>query len=859
MLDNTHVAATRPAGAARRVHPIVKLDYGVRVTGQLTIAGIVFSALTAQNSSVGVALFLVFTGLLWPHLAYRVALGAHNTKRAELRNLLIDTFFIGVFMVLVGFNLVVVVAMVTAINTANLSVGGWRFALRGVVGVAAGVALAMVLLGFEMSLLPSLVTMVASAMGIVLFTSVFGLQSHIQTQRAVRARRETEERNRVIKQQALALEDARLMADNEREAAEEAREQAEQANQSKSAFLANMSHELRTPLNAVIGYTEILQEDLADKAVDSSVMADLAKIRGAAKHLLGLINDVLDLSKIEANKIDLHLERFRVADLIGQVVATTQPLVTANRNVLTVDIDPALGTMDSDLTRLKQVLLNLVSNAAKFTSGGTIALQVRVQTQLHEPDQVVFEVRDSGIGMSAEQIARLFQPFVQADSATTRKYGGTGLGLVISRRLCRALGGDVTISSAPGQGSCFTASVLRECPHQPVPGDPTTDAAQVGGSTGLARRSAAGPARLSAQDEASDRRVRALVQAAPLFMILWRGADDAVLLAGPSSQDMFGYRPDQVVGLSMQQLYAAHSINGHVLRDTLMAKGMVQSHEVRFLRANGSEFWGRVSAQQTQYGGRTCFIAGVIDVSDLHEAHRVVLEASLAKTRFLSNMGHVMRTPLTSILGYADALAELAKSGAALEPVVEDAQKIRASGMALLGMIDTVLQYAELEQDRLAVRLQPVDLGQLTAEVKLVAKQLTAHRGNFLAIPDWPNVKVLADPGLLKQALLYLVDHVNSTAGRSEIGLFIRQTTPGQLDFSVLGQGPSLSAEALSSLMRPFGNSASLVAPQIADFGLAVPLSQGLCERMGGRFTAESPFNGGVRFTLQLPIADVDS
>jgi len=855
-------ASANEAGAAsstHKIHPIVKLDYGVRVIAHLLVGGLIFSALTTKTSSTGVWLFLVFTSLLWPHLAYRLALKARDTKRAELRNLLTDTFFLGIFTALTGFNLAVTVSMVTAMNTANLSVGGWRFALRGVLSGLLGAGLAALSLGYELNLLPNLMTVGISAIGIVLFTAVLGLQSNIQTQRAVRARRETEERNGVIEKQALALEDARLIADNEREAAEEAREEAEQANQSKSAFLANMSHELRTPLNAVIGYTEILQEDLMDADVETSVLGDLAKIRGAAKHLLGLINDVLDLSKIEANKIELYFERFRVADLVEQVVATTQPLVATNRNTLTFNIDPALDTMESDLTRLKQVLLNLISNAAKFTSDGTIVVQARIQERASAPTHVVFEVRDSGIGMSPEQIARLFQPFVQADSATTRKYGGTGLGLVISRRLCRAMGGDVTISSVPDQGSCFSASVLLERSKEQEQGGWMAGKTGAQNALGQARVVPASPARLSAQDEASDRRVRTLVQAAPMFMILWRGADDEVLLAGPSSLEMFGYRPDQLVGLSMRQIYSAHSVNGNELRDALIANGVAENREVRFVRANGSEFCGRVSARHTQYGGRTCFIAGVTDVSDLHEANQIIHDASMAKSRFLSNMSHVMRTPLTDIIGYADTLTELAQNEPAFTPIISDTHKIQVSGAALLGMIDAVLQYADMEQDRLPVKLQAVDVVELTAEIKLVARPMTERRGNFLAIPDRPALQVIADPGLLKQALLYLIGHANSTTGRSEIGLFIRSTAPGQLDFVVLDHGPGLNVDELAKLMQPFGNSTSRVAPEICDFGLALPLSRGLCERMGGQFMAESPLNGGTRFTLRLPIVNADS
>jgi signal transduction histidine kinase/DNA-binding response OmpR family regulator len=232
-----------------------------------------------------------------------------------------------------------------------------------------------------------------------------------------------------------------------------AKEAAEQANRTKSAFLANMSHELRTPLNAIIGYSEMLQEEASELGQDDFI-PDLGKIQGAGKHLLTLINDILDLSKIEAGKMELYLETFDVRSVVEDVRSTIHPLVEKNRNVLDVQYTDDLGSMHADITRVRQVLFNLLSNASKFTENGRILLEAGREATPGD-DWIVFRFTDTGIGMSEEQVARIFQAFTQADASTSRRYGGSGLGLVICKRFCQMMGGDVTVQSEAGQGSVF--------------------------------------------------------------------------------------------------------------------------------------------------------------------------------------------------------------------------------------------------------------------------------------------------------------------------------------------------------------------------------------------------------------------
>lgn len=260
----------------------------------------------------------------------------------------------------------------------------------------------------------------------------------------------------VAGQIASAIENARLFTEMEK-----AKDAAESANRAKSTFLANISHELRTPLNAIIGYSEMLAEDFEGEEELGDFIPDLQKIRAAGKDLLELINSVLDLSKVEAGKMELFLETFDVAQLVQEVESTIKPLVDKNANTLVVNCVPDFGSMHADSAKIRQGLFNLLSNAARFTEGGTITLDVARET-VDSVDWVIFDVSDTGIGMTPEQVGNLFQAFSQAESSTTHKFGGTGLGLVITRRFCRMMGGDVTVDSEYGVGTTFTIRLPAE-------------------------------------------------------------------------------------------------------------------------------------------------------------------------------------------------------------------------------------------------------------------------------------------------------------------------------------------------------------------------------------------------------------
>jgi signal transduction histidine kinase/DNA-binding response OmpR family regulator len=262
---------------------------------------------------------------------------------------------------------------------------------------------------------------------------------------------EIQQKNRALEEHSAQLEQTVALRTEE---LKHAMEVAEDANRAKSGFLANMSHELRTPMNAIIGYSEMLMEDAEDDG-NLEVVEDLKKIHSAGTHLLSLINDVLDLSKIEAGKMDVYLESFEIPSLIDGVVSTIDTLVKKNGNSLKVEVDPLLGEMHADVTKVRQALFNLLSNAAKFTHDGEIGLAVQAET-VDGDDWVRMAVTDSGIGIPPEKIDHVFEEFSQADDSTTRDYGGTGLGLPISRRFCQMMGGDITVASTVGRGSTFT-------------------------------------------------------------------------------------------------------------------------------------------------------------------------------------------------------------------------------------------------------------------------------------------------------------------------------------------------------------------------------------------------------------------
>ncbi|MBA3546842.1 MAG: HAMP domain-containing histidine kinase, partial [Nannocystis sp.] len=322
------------------------------------------------------------------------------------------------------------------------------------------------------------------------FLAIYGLVVSLwlmasRTTRELQAQAdEIEERNLRLEAATALLRRRAEELEAARAEAEAARDEAQQANQAKSLFLANMSHELRTPLNAIIGYSELIREELEEAGV-SEASIDLEKIRGAGKYLLNIVGDVLDLSKIEAGRVDMFWESFSIDELVDDVAAWVRPQAEKTRNRIEV-LRPRgddLGSVTADKTRLRQALVNLLHNACKFTEAGSVRLTVSRELSA-DAECIVFKISDTGIGMAPEIVRELFQPFTRGDLETTRKYEGTGLGLAISRRLVRLMGGDITVESTVGKGSTFTVRVPA---HGAMPEDSMVEPSAASSSLPVAR------------------------------------------------------------------------------------------------------------------------------------------------------------------------------------------------------------------------------------------------------------------------------------------------------------------------------------------------------------------------------------
>ncbi|MGD8896718.1 MAG: response regulator [Acidobacteriota bacterium] len=471
------------APSERAVHPLVRLNHVVRVFGCPITLLIVVSARVMSDEAVPWWLWtlLLVYSFLWPHLAYRLARRAKDSKRREHLLLHLDSAVAGVLIALTSFQPVPTVVLLTAYVSMLTSVGGVRLAVTGLGPLVAGAfATAALVTDFAVSSASPFLSSALAASLLFVFQFLLGLQT-FRTARGF-----VENRRRVAEQAAeLEARNRELV---------QAREEALQAAQAKAAFLATMSHEIRTPLNGVLGMTRLLAETSL-----SSQQRDLVHtIQVSGRTLLTVINDILDYSKFESGRMDLEEEPLRVAEVVEEALEIGAELARDKSLELVADVEPGVpDTIRGDVTRLRQVVTNLVSNAVKFTEHGEVVVRVRqLQAETEDsPAEIAFEVRDTGIGIPEDRIPFLFAPFSQADASTTRKYGGTGLGLAICKLLSERMGGAISVSSAVGEGSTFRFTIRARS----APADPARHLAGVDG--------VAGKRILVVDDNATNRRV----------------------------------------------------------------------------------------------------------------------------------------------------------------------------------------------------------------------------------------------------------------------------------------------------------------------------------------------------------------
>ncbi|MFP5411541.1 MAG: ATP-binding protein [Gammaproteobacteria bacterium] len=741
-----------PTAGRRKVHPIVELDYPVRIMAHLAIFIVVGSVYIGRPTPTWVWALTGFYLLAWSHIGYQIARRSADSKGAELRNLLIDSLMTGLVTALSGFSVWAGVTMFASVNATNLSVGGARHAINGVGWSVVGMGLGGMATGFRFEPDSTMLTTALSGIGVVLFTAVFGWRSYVEARRAQRAKREALERRTELEEQKRVLEATYDLAETERVEAERARELAESANRAKSAFLANMSHELRTPLNAIIGYSEMVQEDLGEQA-DAALLDDLKKIQGAGKHLLGLINDVLDLAKIEAGKIDLVVDRYSPGLVIEEVCATALPLIRKQGNRLETEVPKDLGTITGDSVRLRQVLLNLLSNAGKFTHDGTVTVRATRTAGEDGAELLRIEVADTGIGMTDEQRAMLFRPFTQADSTTTRKYGGTGLGLAISKRLCELMGGGIEVESELGRGTRFivTSPVSAKRPSASGEGPARAAApavAPASAAPGAAPAGAAGAQAARGQPgdgQAADGwrfteegyRILAESASAPLvFRLPAHGAHPEVNLA---TARILGYdSPDDmrehVTDLS-RQLFADPAQLAD-LRSRLMRDGAVSHFECQARRKDGELIWLSLDACAVRdpHGRVSHFEGFAKDVTRMKHSEIELLRARRSAEQNASAVrGLIDNAPVfLLIVRIAD--------GVILECNPRCEELFRCTVASLVGKSVHHLYYAEaVDRERF--------LGTLSREGRVRRLEIEFQRADGTRFPGWISAEYLGYAG----------------------------------------------------------------------------------------------------------------
>ena len=434
---------------APRVHPTVRLGYLMRII-LFPLFFVLFGVqLWASREAAWIWILFVLHQWIWPHLARRIAERSAVSKAAELRNLLVDSLVIGIFLPITGFSLWPNAAAFLGIHSGNISVGGPRFAGRGLLVYLLGAAVTTLYTGFHPDLGgASRFTELASLGVVAAYLSAFAWLGYDRQRKEVR-------NNRMIQQQHAEIEEQGELLKIRTRELEVALAAAQAANAAKSNFLANMSHELRTPLNSIIGFANILLRNSGANLREQDKLY-LSRVRANGSHLLTLINGVLDLSKIDALQSQLDIAPVDVGTLLRETLAEFEPQAELRDVRLVAEVMEATP-LATDRSRLKQIMLNLLSNAVKFTQGGTVTVRLVVDEATHRPSRI--EVVDTGIGIAPDRLGAVFDAFQQEDATTARHYGGTGLGLTITRSLAHVMGWEIEVQSTAGVGSTFAVLI----------------------------------------------------------------------------------------------------------------------------------------------------------------------------------------------------------------------------------------------------------------------------------------------------------------------------------------------------------------------------------------------------------------
>jgi signal transduction histidine kinase len=450
MSDGT--TATPATPTPHRVHPSVRLGFLVRIATYPVYLALMAVHLLPGGAPAAVWALLVWQLVVWPLAARRAAERSLDSKRAELRNLLLDSAMMGMLVPITGWSLFPNIAGFLGIHAGTLSVGGPAFLGRGVLAYLSGVAIAAVLTGFGHGPVTATVLTQALSLGVIAtFTLLFAWLHYERQRTLVRSRR-------MLLQQSAEIEDKGRQLEARTRELEIALAAAESANAAKGTFLANMSHELRTPLNSIIGFSNILLRNPAGNLRAQDIVY-LTRVSANGSHLLTLINGVLDLSKIDAHQVEMDVEPTDLAALVRETLAELELQAGARDVELVAELPPEV-VMHTDRGRLKQILLNLVGNAVKFTRDGRVTVRVAMDEESGLPARI--DVHDTGIGIAEDRLEAVFDPFQQEDGSTSRLYGGTGLGLTISRSLAHLMGWSIEVESALGVGSTFSVVLARD-------------------------------------------------------------------------------------------------------------------------------------------------------------------------------------------------------------------------------------------------------------------------------------------------------------------------------------------------------------------------------------------------------------